>query len=202
MSATKCFVEIGSCDFNTLNDLGKNGWTGVIIEPVQEYLNNLEKHDGVTYMNCAIDVSRGSRQMDVFKQSVIEKDRDFAGMSSFSEYTLKGNKNLVESRLVESITYDDMIKESGISQIDFLKIDTEGHDLVILNQVTYEGALRPKLIKAEHKHVANGWASMRELLESREYLVYQEFDDVYAIDMRTSSSRDPFKNHFEFNLKQ
>jgi hypothetical protein len=58
------------------------------------------------------------------------------------------------------------------------------------------------MIKAEHKHVANGWASMRELLESREYLVYQEFDDVYAIDIRTSSSRDPFKNHFEFNLKE
>ena len=38
----------------------------------------------------------------------------------------------------------------NISQVDYLKIDTEGHDWEILKQVHMIGPLRPSVIKVEH----------------------------------------------------
>ena len=197
MKNTKYFVEIGSCDFDTLNDLASKGWGGVVVEPIAEYLDNLPKHDSVCYINSAIDVIPGSRMMNVFNEDIVSKDRDYAGMSSFAEYTNPANGEYVTPRLVEAITYQNMLTKSGIPQVDFLKVDTEGHDMVILNQVMYEGPHRPRIIKAEHKHIQGGVYAMKSFLEEREYLVYQEFDDVYAIDIRVTP--DPFGSHFELN---
>lgn len=184
MTPTKYFVEIGSCDFDTLNSLAEEGWGGVVVEPVEEYLNNLPKHDAVTYINAALDKSSKPRVMHVFKKEITSKDRDYAGMSSFSEYTLDANKDYVEPRLVPCITYSEVVNESRIPQVDYLKIDTEGHDMAILREVIYEGPLRPRLIKAEHKHIPRGVYAMKNFLEDRDYLVYQELDDIYAIDKR------------------
>lgn len=198
MKNTKYFVEIGSCDFDSLNDLAKEGWKGVVVEPISEYLNNLEKHKGVHYINAAVDVLPGTREMNVFNEDVVENDRDFAGMSSFAEYTHPSNQSNVTSRSVETVTYQNVIQSSGIPRVDFLKIDTEGHDLVILNQVIYDGKHRPGIIKAEHKHIQNGAYVIKELLESRGYLVFVERYDVYAIDVLTKP--DPLRNHFDYNF--
>jgi hypothetical protein len=37
----KTFLEIGTCDFDTLNFLSDAGWRGVMVEPVKKYLNNV-----------------------------------------------------------------------------------------------------------------------------------------------------------------
>lgn len=198
MKPTKYFVEIGSCDFDTLNEtLGGKGWGGVVVEPVSEYLDNLTKHNSVCYINAALDVMPGTRTMNVFNKDVVSRDRDYAGMSSFAEYTNPQNEAHVTPRTVETVTYQYVIQKSGIPQVDFLKIDTEGHDMVVLNQVIYEGHWRPKVIKAEHKHIQGGAYAMKNFLEDKGYLVYQEFNDVYAID--TQLRPDPFGSHFEVN---
>ena len=72
-----------------------------------------------------------------------------------------------------------MVSEGQLESIDYLKIDTEGHDWVILQNVIFEGPLRPKYIKVEHKH-SNG-APMVEYLTSRGYNVYVLTDDLFAI---------------------
>ena len=33
----KVFVEIGVCDFDTLEPLLKNGWEGYFVEPIKKY---------------------------------------------------------------------------------------------------------------------------------------------------------------------
>lgn len=33
------FLEIGTCYYNTLNDFSDNNWKGIIVEPVEKYLN-------------------------------------------------------------------------------------------------------------------------------------------------------------------
>jgi len=42
MMRTKVFVEIGVCDFDTLEPLQKNGWQGYYVEPVEEYANKIK----------------------------------------------------------------------------------------------------------------------------------------------------------------
>ena len=47
----KIFVEIGVCDFDTLEPLIDNGWLGYFVEPVSKYARKLNQYD-VT--ECAI----------------------------------------------------------------------------------------------------------------------------------------------------
>jgi hypothetical protein len=184
MGGPKFFVEIGSCDFNTLNGLALKGWGGIIVEPVQKYFDKLEKHPGVQYINSAIDVNSSFRDMYLYNEDLCQRDRDFSVMSSFKEYVIEANRGLVESVRVSTISYPELIFMHDVKRIDFLKIDTEGHDWVILQMVIYEGPLRPKLIKAETKHLGQNKSAAVALLEERDYLVYQEQDDLYAIDLR------------------
>ena len=53
------FVEVGSCDFDTCEQLIKNGWKGLVIEPVKVYFDKLPKYDSIIYENIAIDSSNG-----------------------------------------------------------------------------------------------------------------------------------------------
>ena len=181
LNDTKYFVEIGSCDFDTLNDqLATKGWSGVVVEPIKKYLDNLTKRPNVTYINCAVDIKRGQRSMDVFKDEYVNKDKDFAGMTSFSERTLPLNVNKVVKQMIPTITYNDVLSMSKVPCIDYLKIDTEGNDLVILKTIDFNTPQRPRFIKTEHKYCDS--IEMRELLESNGYLVYSESSDMYAID--------------------
>lgn len=184
MSPTKNFIEIGSCDFGTLNHLADYGWGGIIVEPVKEYLDNIPRKPGVWYVNSAIDTQQGLRTMNVFKKEYANVDRDFAGMSSFSEYTKEVNLDRVEPREVSTITYAELIGTYPIGSVDFLKIDTEGHDWVILQTVEFTGARRPKIIKLEYKHFRSYEDRVKRFLQEHDYLVYVEKDDMYAIDQR------------------
>ena len=55
----KFFIEIGSADFDTLIPLAKNGWYGIIVEPVPEFIASLEKHPNIVYENGAISTEDG-----------------------------------------------------------------------------------------------------------------------------------------------
>ena len=104
LTGRKYFVEIGTCYFDTLNEtLGDAGWHGVVVEPVVKYLNMLDRYNGITYINSAIDDKRGSRVMDVYKEDQVEKDSDYAGMSAFTEYTKERNKKFVKERVIRQI---------------------------------------------------------------------------------------------------
>lgn len=172
---SKFFVEIGSCDFDTLNELADYGWGGVIVEPVSKYLNSLTKKPGVRYLNVAIDSKKGTRPMFVVDESLVQQDHDFAGMTSF--YNQHGNP--VNEITVETITYSELIERGSIQNIDYLKIDTEGHDWEILKDVILDGHLRPKYIKVEHKHCDS--TIMTEHLENHNYRVFKLEQDLFAI---------------------
>lgn len=184
MSATKYFIEIGSCDFDTLNDLADQGWKGAIVDPIAEYLNSLPRKKNVTYINSAVDVTRGKRTMSVYNSDVVEKDHDFAGMSSFEEYTNEANKSKVTSREVSAVTYEDVCMMANVPRIDLLKVDTEGHDFTILKSIDFNGPFRPALIKVEHKHQRNPY-EMELFLKDKGYKTWVELDDIYAIDSNT-----------------
>lgn len=149
----KTFIEIGSCDFQTLNYLSDFGWKGVIVEPVKKYLDNIEQKPNVFYVNAAVDTDRGSRELWLCSEELVDSDKDYAGMSSFYK-NVQSEKAGSHDRsiIVPTLTYSDLISMCNITQVDYLKIDTEGHDYEILKMVDLRGPLRPKYIKIEHKH--------------------------------------------------
>jgi len=175
----KTFVEIGSCDFNTLNYLGDLNWRGVIIEPIKKYLDNLPQKPNIHYLNYAIDYTKGQRIMFMAEDDVVEQDRDYAGMSSFYQY----NKALSKKILVNTIPILDVIKMCDITEIDFLKIDTELYDYEILKMFPFD-LISPKIIKVETRQgltKLDTKTAIRNLLISKGYHIETDTDDTFAI---------------------
>jgi len=68
MEKQKTFLEIGTSDFNTLLPLCKNGWRGILVEPIPLLAENLRKEiaaEGLqaTVLNMAISDHDGELQM-------------------------------------------------------------------------------------------------------------------------------------------
>ena len=175
----KTFIEIGSCDFNTLNYLGDLNWKGVIIEPIKKYLDNIPQKPNIHYLNYAIDWSRGQRVMFMAEDYIVEQDHDYAGMSSFYQY----NKALSKEILVNTIPILDVIKMCDITEIDFLKIDTELHDYEILKMFPFD-LVSPKIIKVETRDGLTRLDTKIEihnLLISKGYHIETDTGDTFAI---------------------
>lgn len=180
----KYFIEIGSCDFNTLNEFADHGWKGCIIDPMSEYLNNLEIKNGVNYVHAGIDSIDGERKIYFASNETVNNDKDFAGMSTFltEEERKYGNNILTKSKTIKTITFKTLIKKYNIKKIDFLKIDTEGYDFEILKMFPWNKTeLKPNLIKVESKHLDS--KKMKTFLNSKGYNVYCETEDIYAIKL-------------------
>lgn len=176
----KTFIEIGSCDFNTLNNLSDAGWRGLIVDPMKKYLDRLERKPRIAYVNYAVSDNPGEIKFYEFIDEAVEKDHDFAGMSTI--HPIKENLHLMKELTVKAITYSNLIKTYQVDRVDFLKIDTEGHDLIILKTVIFEGSVRPKLIKVEHAHCND--IEMKAFLESKGYYVEVEARDIWAVDLK------------------
>lgn len=169
----RTFLEVGTCDFRTLNYLSDKGWRGVIVEPVKKYLNNIEQKPNIQYLNYAIDVEEGTRELHVAPDELVEKDRDFAGMSSF----VTRNPVMTDKLLVNTITFDMVLDFCNITELDILKIDTEGYDLVLLRAFPFD-RITPKFIHIECEHVDS--KEMMDFLISKGYHVNDTYRDMYA----------------------
>ena len=170
----KTFLEVGTCDFNTLNYLSDLGWRGVMVEPVKKYLNNIEQKPNIHYLNYAVDWECGQRLMYLANDAIVEQDRDFSGMSSF----YKRVPALTEEMLVNTITFEKIFDLCKITQIDILKIDAEGYDLELIKMFPFH-IIKPKNIRAEVEHI--DVIAMAELLASHGYHCDYDSTDVFAI---------------------
>lgn len=169
----KTFLEIGTCDFDTLNFLSDNGWKGVMVEPVKKYLNNIPQKPNIHYLNYAVDWQCGTRSMYLANESLVKSDYDFAGMSSF----YKNNESLTEELIVNTITFDRIFELCNIESIDILKIDAEGYDLEILKMFPFD-KIKPKFIQVEHQHI--DFIQMQKLLSEQMYYWVSAERDTFA----------------------
>lgn len=172
----KTFLEVGSCYFDTLNYLSDYGWRGVIVEPIKKHLNKLEQKPNVHYINAGVDVVNGTREIKMASDEWVERDSDFAGMSSF----VSENPTLTERLLVNTITFEDIFNLTGITQIDYLKIDAEGYDGYLLLNYPYH-IIKPKFIQFEskHKNVGSNTEAL-DMLKSIGYHCETDADNSYC----------------------
>jgi FkbM family methyltransferase len=170
----KTFVEIGSCDFDTCNPLAEQGWRGVIVEPVKKYLNNLEQHSNVIYLNMAIHNHDGWMLLYPYTDEQCEEDKDYRGMTT---YQLRDTKRQYELA-IRCISYQTLIRLCGFHRIDLLKIDAEGMDFLILEQAFHQGMPKPIEIIVEHKYLDD--VMMCEFLSSQGYTWRIDESNIYA----------------------
>ena len=104
-------------------------------------------------------------------------------MSSGGPLSLPNNQHIKRyqnptKQEVYTYTLNQICEKHNIKNIDFLKIDTEGHDLKVLESIDLNN-INVKMIKIEHKHLIA--ADIISHLKQYNYLVYQENEDIYAI---------------------
>lgn len=138
------FIEIGTSDFDTLIEKSNNSIKGISIEPLQIYLNNLPEKDGVIKSNYAVSNFNGN--IDLYyinpkKISELNLPFGFRGCNSIGKphpalSRILKNKydELVDIIQVEVITWNDIVSKYNVDSVNLIKIDTEGHDHIILEE--------------------------------------------------------------------
>jgi hypothetical protein len=160
------FIEIGTSDFDTLLQTTE-GLIGLSIDPIKLYLDNLPNNPHVIKVNCAISNRNGI--VDVFW--VEPKDIEEYGLSIYlrgcnsiikphkttiDELEDKKLEFLLKQTTSEMITWKKLVERYNVKTLDTLKIDTEGHDCVIINDIIdNDGGVLPKKIFFEGNVLTN-----------------------------------------------
>jgi FkbM family methyltransferase len=165
------FVEIGTSDFDTLIQNCSDTTKGISIEPIGYYINRLPDKDNVTKVQAAMSDVEGSIDVYYIEDSkILENNLPWwvRGSNSVNRphpFTIKCIGEDVYNKLVTidkvpTITWDRLVNDYNVKSIDYLKIDTEGYDHIILNaylDICKENKnLLANKIKFEcHKEVSN-----------------------------------------------
>lgn len=197
----KVFVEIGVGLFNTCHQLLENGWRGIMIEPLKEVCDKIVPHPNLSVENVAISTEQGTEILLRVKDENYYEESDLVlGMSGlkkgFNPLLSKMYDGLLNEIEVQTVTIQHIIEKYKLKKIDFLKVDTEGMDIEILTNYSFN--ILPMMIKFEHVHgsgtiydysfvgldqigASQKYLDLIDRLKSLGYLVYQENEDVYCI---------------------
>jgi FkbM family methyltransferase len=142
------FVEIGSCDHDTLLDGADDKVKGIIIEPIKIYLDRLPNYLNVIKLNVAVSPNNAEGVVDIFyvPPEIIENDPHYhltlKGCNSIGkiheEHIRWGLQNHVKKLQVPLIPLHKILEEHQVCKIGHLKIDIEGGDSELLkNFINY-----------------------------------------------------------------
>lgn len=140
------FIEIGTSDFDTEIDKNDNK-IGISIEPIKYYLDRISNKQNCIKLNLAISNYNGKCTVNYISEQTINKYNFpgwVKGCNSINTYH-KTVKNLCEERGIdiEKISQHDSVDVTtlytvmyalSIGGVYYLKIDTEGHDTIILKK--------------------------------------------------------------------
>jgi hypothetical protein len=135
------FLEIGSCDFDTLTETALDSEIGVVVEPVTEFLNNLPSKPNITKINAAIAANNIEQTVEIFyisnrtikNRGLEEYLKGCAVVGKYHQiYRHQNIKHLVTKQSIIQIPIGKLLTDLQIRRIKHLKIDTEGSDCEIL----------------------------------------------------------------------
>jgi len=207
------YLEIGTCFWDSWCQ-EKPTLKGVVVEPIKFYLDKLLsdprciKNNLVTE-NSAISNYNGKSKIFWIPPDIIDKQGItdcLKGMNKLDEYH-NGHlelKQFTEELDTNVITLNDLLKKHVIKYFDYLKIDTEGHDCVILNNMldTYSNNfILPRFILFQN----NSCTDKHEIMNTIHRLFLHGYEHIFTIDDNTYmyNCRTYYElNKLENNIKQ
>jgi FkbM family methyltransferase len=143
-SEKKLVVEIGAADgfrFSNSYKLIQLGWSAILIEPNNYSFSKLktlhENNNNVYLENCGCS--------DNTKLNVTlycDKNDDYQQISTFSEKQMEGCKSYYKCDFYEQeiniYKTSDLFEKYNIKHIDFLSIDTESFDNLVIKGIDFE----------------------------------------------------------------
>jgi len=174
------FVEIGTCDFDTETQAAGDGVRGLAVDPMRIYLDALPSPAGVQKVCAAItDDAAGEAEVDVYwiPPDVIAargKPRDLRGCTSIrAPHPLAASHGLadaVRTERVPLLSVGALFTMMGVASVDYLKIDTEGHDCVILRGLVRHCASHPAAWPRRIRFECNCWTQPQVVEDTLELL--------------------------------
>ena len=192
------FIEVGTSDFHTLIQECSDNEVGLSIEPLSEYLDRLPNKPNVKKVKAALSEDDG--EIEIYHVPLEKIHENFLpfwvrGCNSVSkphEFTRKkiGSElydKIVSVDKVKTISWEKLIEEYNIGSIGYLKIDTEGHEHIILKNYfevcKSNPSLYAKKIKFEFNETSNK-EILSELISSLENYDVSYLEEDVVLDLK------------------
>jgi FkbM family methyltransferase len=140
------FVEFGANDGvsgSCTKRFEDRGWSGVCIEPLPQVFGQLKKNRKSTCIQgCISTANKKARFLKInapgpecLSGIIDEYDPKHVQRIQYEVQNDGGTAEIIE---IECRTFNDLMAEQNLFQIDLLSIDTEGGELGILQSIDYE----------------------------------------------------------------
>ncbi len=200
------FVQVGSNDGFQHDPLCKfikrDGWRGLLLEPQPSAFESLQyiyQNDPVTPINRALD--QEDKQRKLFKVA-FSTARWATGLSSFNRSQLvamlksghitrqcnkyginmpEKEEDVIGHDWIQCSSFETLIRENEVKQVDLIHIDTEGYDYEVLKMFPF-CTFQPKVVIFEHSHLnPSDRMAATEMLEGQGYTVASYGADTLAL---------------------
>jgi GR25 family glycosyltransferase involved in LPS biosynthesis len=185
------YIEIGTSDFETMVEYMGDDKLGLSIDPMQMYLNRLPEKSNNKKINVAISDTNYTTNVYYISLEDIETnnfpewvkrcnsiDKPHPSINAFLKE--RNLEHILKCEPIECISFEELVNRYDIIDIDFLKVDTEGNDITILNNMLKTN-VRPKKIYFEANSLYNDTeivSMIKKLEESNYHLVHRDFNNV------------------------
>ena len=138
------FIEIGTSNFDTLIEKAGKETVGISIEPIINYINELPNKKNVKKLNVAISFDDSDSYTNVYyiPKKLIKKHKLpkwTYGCNSINDYhnmhKVRNLQHLVTIEKIKQIPIKQVFIDHSVTSLDLLKIDTEGGDCKILQNL-------------------------------------------------------------------
>lgn len=192
------FVQIGANDGKSSDPIHQfvtrnhHKVKGIVVEPLGDFFEQLKnsyaKYPNVTPVNAAIH--RSEKEMTLYRADPTRlKDlpKWAGGIASFNKnhHELSGiPPEAIVPEKVRCMTFEKLLTDHQVEEIDLLQIDTEGYDSEIIRNIDFQ-AVKPKIIRFEHG-LSEGIMSREtfldiiDLLHANDYELAIEYHDATA----------------------
>ena len=133
------FIEIGTSNFDTLIQEADDNSVGLSVDAVKYYIDSLPNKKNVKKINKGISNSNTTLDVYYIPEDIIDEHKLqpwFKGCNCIDRFHPLHIKHNVEKYCkienVEVITPQKLFYSYNVGELDYLKIDTEGHDCIIL----------------------------------------------------------------------
>jgi FkbM family methyltransferase len=135
------FVEIGAYDgvtfSNTLAFERYRGWSGVCIEPIPDRFQLLQRNRTAKCHQACISDRTGTVEF-----SVVEGAGGVGMLSAMTDAITQEHAQRIaredaqtKTIRVPAVTFESVMQQDAILQVDYISIDTEGHEFAILKTI-------------------------------------------------------------------
>ncbi|HEV3035768.1 MAG TPA: FkbM family methyltransferase [Solirubrobacteraceae bacterium] len=162
--AEGCCVEVGANDGRTGSAsylFEKRGWRCLLVEPIPALVEEIHKHRACRVVNCAASSSEGEAKFFVAE-----------GVEAVSGLDLTPDRmewirrvgGTIKEITVRTATLDSLLQEAGFTELEFVTIDVEGHELSVLEGFDLE-TYRPRIVIIEDNSVNGNLSVARHMVD-------------------------------------